>query len=111
MRKYYICLWETFCFITLFLLQQFIAKHKQLVKDVSNVTCGPEEGINAGKKIVSVELSSICADPDEYSKVNLMDVLNVVLALLTIVTIGKLLYDYYAYKKTGRLPWLATKMP
>lgn len=102
--------WKCDC-STLPHFQQFIAKHKQLVKDVSNVTCGPEEGINAGKKIVSVELSSICADPDEYSKVNLMDVLNVVLALLTIVTIGKLLYDYYAYKKTGRLPWLATKMP
>lgn len=55
-------------------------------------------------------MNSVCSDPDEY-KVNLMDVLNVILALLTLLTIGKLLYDYYAYKKTGRLPWLATKMP
>ena len=76
----------------------------------TNVTCGPEEGINAGVKIGEVEVNSVCSDPDEY-KVNLMDVLNVILALLTLLTIGKLLYDYYAYKKTGRLPWLATKMP
>lgn len=40
-----------------------------------------------------------------------MDVLNVMLALLTILTVGKLLYDYYAYRKTGQLPWLASKLP
>jgi hypothetical protein len=40
-----------------------------------------------------------------------MDVLNVILALLTLATIGKLLYDYYAYRKTGQLPWIASKLP
>lgn len=91
-------------------MKPFIAKHKQLIKDVSNVTCGPDEGESAGKKIISIELSSVC-NTHENNAVNLMDVLNVFLALLTIVTIGKLLYDYHAYRKTGRLPWIASKLP
>lgn len=40
-----------------------------------------------------------------------MDGLNVFLALVTVVTVGKLLYDFYAYRKTGQLPWLASKLP
>jgi hypothetical protein len=47
----------------------------------------------------------------DNNAINLMDVLNVILALLTLVTIGKLLYDYYAYRKTGQLPWIASKLP
>ncbi len=90
--------------------QSFVAKHKELIKDISNVTCAANEGENAGKKINSVETSSICLNPDANTT-NLMDILNVILALLTVCTIGKLLYDYYAYRKTGRLPWLVSKMP
>ncbi|XP_057366051.1 protein singed wings 2-like [Daphnia carinata] len=101
--------WKCDC-VTITRFQPFIAKHKQLIKDVSNVTCGPEEGESAGKKIISVELSSVCGT-NGNNAINLMDVLNVFLALLTLVTIGKLLYDYYAYRKTGRLPWIASKLP
>lgn len=101
--------WHCDCYkVTHF--QSFSAKHKSLIKDIGNVTCGPNEGENAGKKIVAVERSSVCRNPDAGS-INLMDVLNVFLALITVCTVGKLLYDYYAYRKTGQLPWLASKMP
>ena len=90
--------------------QSFIAKHNQLIKDMSNVTCGPAEGDNAGKKIGLVELSSVCWSPDT-NMTNLMDVLSAFLALMTVCTLVKLLYDYNGYRKTGRLPWPVSKMP
>ena len=90
--------------------QSFVAKHKELIKDISNVTCAASEGENAGKKINSVETNSICLNP-YASATNLLDILSVILALLSVCTIGKLLYDYSAYRKTGRLPWLVSKMP
>ena len=91
-------------------LQTFIAQYWSLIKDFTKVSCGQNEGENAGKKIVAVERSSVCRNPDAGA-INLMDVLNVFLALITVCTVGKLLYDYYAYRKTGQLPWLASKMP
>ena len=34
-----------------------------------------------------------------------------VLALLIIITLTKLLYDYWNYRKRGKLPWIVYRMP
>ena len=87
-----------------------MVKYVERITDYSNIRCGVEEGVNAGKKIISVELSSVCVNPDD-GYINAIDVINVFLALLTLFTICKVLYDYHAYRKTGQLPWLVSKMP
>lgn len=61
-------------------------------------------------QIKEIELLTVCMAGDNIMKMA-MDGLNVFLALVTVVTVGKLLYDFYAYRKTGQLPWLASKLP
>ncbi|KAI4457274.1 ig(immunoglobulin) and lrr(leucine rich repeat) domain [Holotrichia oblita] len=61
-------------------------------------------------QIVDLSRSSICQLPSEYS-IRALDLLNGVLASLIVLVLGKLAYDYYYFKKTGKLPWIVTKMP
>lgn len=91
------------------LSQRVAVQMETLIKDTLNVTCGPDEGENAGKRIMYIELDVVC--PADTIMEMAMNGLNVVLAFLTALTVGKLLYDFYAYRKTGQLPWLATKLP
>jgi hypothetical protein len=52
----------------------------------------------------------VCREPSEYL-IQPLDLLNGILASLIILVIGKLIYDYWSFKKTGKLPWLVAKMP
>lgn len=61
-------------------------------------------------QILELSRSSVCRSPTEYS-VQALDLLNLVLASLIVLILGKLAYDYYHFKKTGQLPWIVTKMP
>ena len=89
--------------------QSFVAKYKGFIYDISNVTCAANEGENAGKKIISLETSRICSNP-YANATNLLEILGViigiigVIALLAVCLIGKLLYDRYVYRTSGRLP-------
>ena len=83
--------------------QSFVAKYKGFIYDISNVTCAANEGENAGKKIISLETSRICSNP-YANATNLLEILGVIIALLAVCLIGKLLYDRYVYRTSGRLP-------
>lgn len=67
----------------------------------------------AGAKLVKIELASVCLEDETAGNtiISLMDVLNIILAISTLAIVLKLFYDYRAYRKTGQLPWLATKLP
>jgi len=60
-------------------------------------------------QIRQLSRSLLCQEP----KVGLsgLDMLNVALALCIILVLGKLAYDYWSFKTSGRLPWLVAKMP
>jgi hypothetical protein len=61
-------------------------------------------------QIQALSRSAVCREPSEYF-IQPLDLLNGILASLIILVIGKLLYDYWSFKKTGKLPWLVAKMP
>lgn len=42
---------------------------------------------------------------------NAIDIINIFLASLIVLVIGKFGYDYYYFKKTGHLPWISSKIP
>ena len=92
-------------------VQSFIAKHKELVKDVSNVTCGPDWVGTAGFKVLSIELGTVCSDPEQEPFVTPMEIVCGVLALCLVAVLVRFFIDYRNYKKTGKLPWIATKLP
>lgn len=67
---------------------------------------------NFNKLIRDLTRTEICIISSEYeSAIHPLDILNVVLATIILFIIGKLIYDYWYFKKTGNLPWIVTKIP
>lgn len=59
--------------------------------------------------MIEVSKGDVCYE--EESSVNPLDILSGVLATLIVLVLGKLIYDYWTFKKTGKLPWIVAKMP
>ena len=51
-----------------------------------------------------------CEVDDEYGMIELLDVISILLALLIVLIISKVLYDYRNYKQNGKLPWIVKKL-
>ena len=51
-----------------------------------------------------------CDVDDETEFIELLDVVSILLALLIVLIICKLFYDYQNYKVNGRLPWIVKKL-
>ncbi|XP_043264733.1 protein singed wings 2 [Colletes gigas] len=92
--------------------QDLLIKYTSLVKDVNDIRCSLVNGDeNSGKTIRDLTRIEICTSPDEDPLLHPLDVLNIILASLIFLIIGKLLYDYWSFKKTGKLPWIVAKIP
>ncbi|XP_023702486.1 protein singed wings 2 isoform X2 [Cryptotermes secundus] len=91
--------------------QDFIIKYRKLVKDIDDVRCASVHGDeNSLTQIQALSRSTVCREPSEYL-IQPLDLLNGILASLIVLVVGKLIYDYWSFKKTGKLPWLVAKMP
>lgn len=102
--------WVCDCFFTPS-FQDFIIKYRKLVKDINDVRCSSVNGDeNSLAQIQALSRSAVCREPSEYF-IQPLDLLNGILASLIVLVIGKLIYDYWSFKKTGKLPWLVAKMP
>lgn len=102
--------WRCDCLFTM-RFQELLRKYNTVIKDAMDVTCKYIEGDdNFGAQVLSLTRSDVCKLSTEY-KVQPLDLLNGVLGALIILVLGKLGYDYYHYRKSGRLPWIVTKMP
>lgn len=61
-------------------------------------------------QIKSLSKSCVCrAEPEKWFRP--LDLINILLGLSIIFVLLKLAYDYYYFKKCGRLPWVITKLP
>ncbi|XP_034175163.1 protein singed wings 2 [Osmia lignaria lignaria] len=92
--------------------QDLLIKYTTLVKDINDVKCARINGEdNSGKIIRDLKRTEICVSPDEEYLLHPLDVLNIILALLIFLIIVKVLYDYWSFRKTGKLPWIVAKIP
>jgi hypothetical protein len=117
---------------TFYVSQDLLAQYQAVIKDAGEVKCAAREGdensheqvrkfysfkfmpglfnvTNIFLQIRQLSRSLLCQEP----KVGLsgLDILNVALALSIILVLGKLAYDYWSFKTSGRIPWLVAKMP
>ncbi|XP_044759993.1 protein singed wings 2 [Coccinella septempunctata] len=91
--------------------QEMLQKFAHQINDIMEIKCSYVEGDeNSMVPIVGLSRSSLCRFPSEYS-VQALDLINVILVFLIISVLTKLAYDYYHFKRTGRVPWIVTKMP
>ncbi|XP_011264609.1 protein singed wings 2 [Camponotus floridanus] len=92
--------------------QDLLIRHSNLVKDINDIRCAlTSDNDNSNKQIRDLTRTEICISPDEDSWLHPLDILNIVLASLIFLVLGKLLYDYWSFKKTGKLPWIVAKIP
>ncbi|CAK9828461.1 Protein singed wings 2 [Anthophora retusa] len=92
--------------------QDLLIRYTNLVKDINDVRCSPNNGDDNSDKIIrDLKRTEICVSPNEDPLLHPLDVLNIILAILIFLIIGKLLYDYWCFRKTGKLPWIVAKIP
>ncbi|KAH0955766.1 hypothetical protein HN011_003357 [Eciton burchellii] len=92
--------------------QDLLIRHSNLMKDIKDIRCAStSDNDNSNKQIRDLTRTEICLSPDEDPWLHPLDVLNIVLASLIFLVLGKLLYDYWSFKRTGRLPWIVSKIP
>lgn len=94
-------------------LRELLTKYKNIVGDAWNVSCTYMQDDELHQAMVlSVTLQDMCrSDAESDVIIHPLDWLNVVLASLIVLILGKLAYDYYFYKYHGRVPWIVMKMP
>lgn len=69
-------------------------------------------GENSRKLIKDLTRTEICVMPnDNEFFLHPLDILNIILATAILLIIGKFIYDYWLFKRTGKLPWIVTKIP
>ncbi|XP_074036078.1 protein singed wings 2 isoform X2 [Leptinotarsa decemlineata] len=104
--------WRCDCLFIPSFQELVLQKYAQQIKDIHDVKCSYVEGDeNSLLPIVDLSRSSVCRLSTEYSLQEGLDLLNAILASLIVFVLGKLVYDYYHFKKTGKLPWIVMKMP
>uniref|UniRef100_A0A0A9XE94 Protein singed wings 2 n=1 Tax=Lygus hesperus TaxID=30085 RepID=A0A0A9XE94_LYGHE len=91
--------------------QELLRKYSPLIYDIKDIRCAVSEYDSNSKEVIKgLALVSICRDPAEFP-LSPWDVLNIILITLIFTVYFKLIYDYWVYKTTTKLPWVATKIP
>ncbi|KAJ1530590.1 hypothetical protein ONE63_005472 [Megalurothrips usitatus] len=102
--------WRCDCdFMPLF--QELLAKYKSLIADWDDIRCESVEGDdNSLKKIHSLSRSAVCRE-EGAPAVTALDLLNAALGSALVLVLAKLAFDYWQYRRYGKLPWVAAKLP
>ncbi|GAB0086504.1 Cytoplasmic phosphatidylinositol transfer protein 1 [Sergentomyia squamirostris] len=91
--------------------QELLMKYHTIIKDYTNITCKYIEGDdNFRTSVITLNRGDVCKLPSEY-RIQPIELLNGILAFLIFLTLGKLAFDYYHYKRYGKVPWIVTKLP
>ncbi|KAF5283487.1 hypothetical protein FQR65_LT13875 [Abscondita terminalis] len=99
--------WKCDCvFVVSF--QDLLRKYKAQIFDIDEIKCSYIKN-DYYPTILSLSRGEVCRLPSD--SIRTLDLVNGVLASLIVLILGKLAYDYYHFKKTGRLPWIVTKIP
>jgi len=84
------------------------------VQDLMAVSCGagsvPDSIV--GRKLMDIDSSILCPPSEKAEeKERVLQAVCGVLSFLIVITLSKLLYDYWNYTKRGKLPWIVYRMP
>ncbi|XP_058462373.1 protein singed wings 2 [Malaya genurostris] len=93
-------------------MQEFLRKHESVVVDSRNISCYilDDEGRMSYLPVMTLTPNDVCRK-SEHNEAAVYDILSIVFASLIVLIMVKLAYDYYIYRKYGKLPWLIMKMP
>eukprot|EP00092_Neocalanus_flemingeri_P075585 GFUD01093643.1.p1 GENE.GFUD01093643.1~~GFUD01093643.1.p1 ORF type:complete len:288 (-),score=62.38 GFUD01093643.1:267-1130(-) len=87
---------------------------QEKLQDLMFVICaaGSAPDSIVGRKLMDIDSSVLCPRSEvAEEKERVLQAVCGVLALLIVITLTKLLYDYWNYRKRGKLPWIVYRMP
>uniref|UniRef100_A0A1I8NX07 Protein singed wings 2 n=1 Tax=Stomoxys calcitrans TaxID=35570 RepID=A0A1I8NX07_STOCA len=91
--------------------REIVIKYNDILRDAWNITCtykqDEEEKMST---IMAITREDVCK-PKNESKIHVLDCINGALAIMILLILAKLGYDYYHYKNYGRVPWIVMKLP
>lgn len=104
--------WKCDCAFTPVFQELVLQKYSIQIRDLEDIKCSYISGDeNSLKTINSLSRSSVCIASTDFSLQEGLDLLNAILVSLILFILGKLAYDYYHFKKSGKLPWIVSKIP
>nr|XP_022917172.1 protein singed wings 2 isoform X2 [Onthophagus taurus] len=103
--------WKCTCSFTPNFQKHILVEYGLLIQDLNQIKCAQVKGDpNSLQSIIQLSIQKMCHTPPAYTE-KALNLLNGVLGLMILLVLGNLCYDYYSFKKTGKLPWIATKLP
>ncbi|CAG7837276.1 unnamed protein product [Allacma fusca] len=83
----------------------WLLRYHEYVKNIEEVRCS-----QTNEQVRYMKVEEWCQMDDEAPIIEILDLVSITLAFLIVAIICKVYYDYWNYKKHGRLPWLVSKM-
>ncbi|GIY87195.1 protein halfway [Caerostris darwini] len=82
--------------------QAWLQDNYRTVRNFDGICCSADSGTYSNSPIYRLKKSQLC--PQQEHSVNILDVVNILMALVIVIIICKLSYDYWLQKRTGKLP-------
>ncbi|GFY72055.1 hypothetical protein TNIN_332491 [Trichonephila inaurata madagascariensis] len=82
--------------------QAWLQDNYRTVRNFDGICCSEDSGMYANSPIYRLKKSQLC--PQQVQMVNPFDVVNGIMAVIILIILIKLTYDYILQKRTGKLP-------
>ncbi|ODM93661.1 Protein halfway [Orchesella cincta] len=83
----------------------WLLKYTNQIGNIEQVRCHTTK-----EQIRYMRMEEWCKVDNGAELLNVLDMVSIVLAILIIVVIAKVYYDYWNFKTKGKLPWIVSKM-
>ncbi|XP_063536019.1 protein singed wings 2 [Cydia strobilella] len=88
-----------------------LLKYKRVIQDLPDIRCSQSDDKTLSLvQISTLPLGRVCRSGPEMP-ISTINIINVTLATLLFIVIGRFLYDWHSFKNTGKLPWISSILP
>ncbi|GBP47719.1 Protein singed wings 2 [Eumeta japonica] len=90
--------------------QNLLLKYKRIIRDLPDIKCSRSDQETSMVQISTMLLSTVCKS-GPVMPISTINIVNITLASLILIILGRFLYDWHSFKTTGKLPWLSSILP
>ncbi|CAG4965044.1 unnamed protein product [Parnassius apollo] len=92
--------------------QALLHKYKRVIRDQLDIRCPKSDDKTISLAQISVmSLGNVCSRSQVKMPISYINIINLTLAALISLIIGRFLYDWHNFKTTGKLPWISSILP
>ncbi|XP_073956672.1 protein singed wings 2 [Choristoneura fumiferana] len=91
--------------------QALLLKYKRVIRDLTDIRCSKSQDKTISLvQISTLPLGNVCTSGVEMP-ISPINIVNLTLATILFLVIGRFLYDWHSFKNTGKLPWISSILP